>query len=307
MRHFLTMLIAFHWMAVFAILAAVSTLESEHGMLGALRFLGAVPLSDAHSSGGGPAVAGFLSFTFAVASLLFLWTLLTALWGDGMFGGQAEEVARRAFGSGIGLFSLLLIGGAVLPVSGLFLTSAVAVTALLASYLATSAERWAACVFGAGQFRPSRRGSRHGRGGRAQRLAHPLFRPDERRDRRGTLMKYIVAIWATPLLLFWGWFFLSLNDMNFGYIMLTRQVHDLVFQLYGDFLGVDPASIPAMVAQACIFDTGLIAAIWAFRRRRELAAWARAGWARYRDRDPAISTGAADDGYGLGAKSEPSV
>jgi Family of unknown function (DUF6105) len=120
-------------------------------------------------------------------------------------------------------------------------------------------------------------------------------------------MKYLVAIWATPLLLFWGWFFLSLNDVNFGYIMLTRQVHDLVFQLYGDFLGVDPASIPAMVAQACIFDTGLIAAIWAFRRRRELAAWARASWARYRDRHPAIRTIAAGDGYGLGAKSEPSV
>ena len=84
-------------------------------------------------------------------------------------------------------------------------------------------------------------------------------------------------------------------------------MHDLVFQLYGDVLGVDPATIPAMVAQACIFDTLLIAAIWAFRRRRELAAWARAGWARYLDRDPAISSGAADAGYDLGAKSEPSL
>ena len=113
MRHFLTMLIAFHWMAVFAMLAAVSTLESEHGMLAALRFLGAVPLSDAYSSGGGPLAAGFLSFAFAVASLLFLWTLLTALcWATACFGGQTEEVARRAFGCGVGVFSLLLIGGA---------------------------------------------------------------------------------------------------------------------------------------------------------------------------------------------------
>ena len=55
-------------------------------------------------------------------------------------------------------------------------------------------------------------------------------------------------------MLFWGWFFLSLNDMNFGYVMLTRQVHDLVFQLYGDMLGIDPAIIPAMVARACVFD-----------------------------------------------------
>jgi Family of unknown function (DUF6105) len=120
-------------------------------------------------------------------------------------------------------------------------------------------------------------------------------------------MKYLVAIWATPLLLFWGWFFLSLNDMNFGYIMLSRQVHDLVFQLYGEFLGVDPASIPGMVAQACIFDTALIAAIWAFRRRRGLMARARAGWARSLNRAPAMSAASADDGYDLGAKSEPSV
>ena len=71
-------------------------------------------------------------------------------------------------------------------------------------------------------------------------------------------MKYLFALWAAPLVLFWGWFFLSLNDINFGYVMLTRQVHDLVFQLYGDMLGIDPAIDPGMVAQACIFDTALI-------------------------------------------------
>ena len=40
-------------------------------------------------------------------------------------------------------------------------------------------------------------------------------------------------------------------------------------------LGVDPATIPALIAKACIFDTAMIVAIWAFRRRREIAAWAR--------------------------------
>ena len=119
-------------------------------------------------------------------------------------------------------------------------------------------------------------------------------------------MKYLLAVWLTPLLLFWGWFFLSLNDMNFGYVMLTRDVHDLVFQLYGEFLGVDPASIPAMVGHACLFDTALIVAIWAFRRRRELAAWGRIRWASYRDRASAIPA-AGGDAYDLGAKSEPSV
>ena len=57
-------------------------------------------------------------------------------------------------------------------------------------------------------------------------------------------MRYVFAAWALPLGIFWGWFFLSFYDINFGYVMLTRQVHDLVFQLYGKMLGIDPATIP---------------------------------------------------------------
>lgn len=94
-------------------------------------------------------------------------------------------------------------------------------------------------------------------------------------------MKYIFIAWATPLLLFWGWYFLSLNDMHFGYVMLSRGMHDLVFGLYGDILGIDPQVIPGLVAKACIVDTLLICAIWAFRRRRELAAWWRRSWTKY--------------------------
>jgi hypothetical protein len=86
-------------------------------------------------------------------------------------------------------------------------------------------------------------------------------------------MRYLIAAWVAPLGLFWGWYFLSLNDMNFGYIMLTRQVHDLFFQLYGDALGIEPSTIPLLVAKACILDTLLILAIWAFRRRKAIAAW----------------------------------
>lgn len=94
-------------------------------------------------------------------------------------------------------------------------------------------------------------------------------------------MKYVFIAWAAPLLLFWGWYFLSLNDMHFGYVMLSRAMHDLVFGLYGDILGVDPQIIPGLVARACIVDTLLIGAIWAFRRRRELGAWWRAIRTKY--------------------------
>ena len=94
-------------------------------------------------------------------------------------------------------------------------------------------------------------------------------------------MRWVFVAWAVPMGLFWGWFFLSYHDMNFGYVMLTRQIHDLFFQLYGDAIGIDPATIPPIVAKACIIDTALILAIWAFRRRRAIAGWVRHRRQRY--------------------------
>jgi hypothetical protein len=88
-------------------------------------------------------------------------------------------------------------------------------------------------------------------------------------------MRYLLAAWAAPLALFWGWYFLSLNDMNFGYVMLTRNMHDFVFDIYGQILGVDPGTIPGLVAKACLFDTFFIAALYAFRRRRGIRSWFR--------------------------------
>jgi hypothetical protein len=88
-------------------------------------------------------------------------------------------------------------------------------------------------------------------------------------------MRYLLAAWAAPLVLFWGWYFLSLNDMNFGYVMLTRNMHDFVFQIYGQILGIDPATIPGLVAEACVFDSLFVAALYAFRRRRGIRSWLR--------------------------------
>lgn len=94
-------------------------------------------------------------------------------------------------------------------------------------------------------------------------------------------MRYLIAAWFAPLALFWGWYFLSLNDMNFGYILLSRPLHDLVFQLYGETLGIDPTIIPGLIAKACVFDTLIVLAIWAFRRRRVIVGWFRAGRERW--------------------------
>lgn len=84
-------------------------------------------------------------------------------------------------------------------------------------------------------------------------------------------MRYIFGIWAAPLVLFWGWYFLSINDLNFGYWWMSVRFNLAIFDLYGEILGVDPATIPWMMGKAFFIDTLIILAIWAFRRRRQLA------------------------------------
>ncbi len=92
-------------------------------------------------------------------------------------------------------------------------------------------------------------------------------------------MRTILILWAAPVGLFWGWYFLSLNDISFGLVIFSRQVHDFVFDVYGQILGVDPAEIPGFAARACMFDAVLLTALYAFRRRRQIAAW----WRRRRN------------------------
>lgn len=89
-------------------------------------------------------------------------------------------------------------------------------------------------------------------------------------------MKWFLMLWAMPILLLGGWYGLSYYDQSFGIFMLTRQAHDLVFQVYGHVLGLPPQDIPGLVARAIVLDSILIFAIIAFRRRKRIAAWWRA-------------------------------
>lgn len=86
-------------------------------------------------------------------------------------------------------------------------------------------------------------------------------------------MRWVLIFWGVPMGLFWGWYYLSYNDINFGMLFMSRLFHDFAFRFYGDILGIDPEVIPAMVARACILDTALIFSILAFRRRREIVQW----------------------------------
>jgi hypothetical protein len=80
-------------------------------------------------------------------------------------------------------------------------------------------------------------------------------------------LRILLTLWFLPLVLFWGWYGLSANDISFGIHMLSRDVHDLVFQLYANMLGLDARDIPGLMAGACALDSGVILGIAAFRWR----------------------------------------
>lgn len=80
-------------------------------------------------------------------------------------------------------------------------------------------------------------------------------------------MRIFLTLWFVPLALFWGWYGLSANDTSFGVFLLTRQAHDMVFQIYANTLGVDPSVIPGMIAGACALDSLIVLAIAAFKWR----------------------------------------
>jgi hypothetical protein len=86
-------------------------------------------------------------------------------------------------------------------------------------------------------------------------------------------MKWFIILWAGPVALLGSWYGLSYYDMSFGFFMLTRQTHDLVFQVYGNILGIPPETIPPLVARAIAFDSLVVFAIIAFRKRKAIAAW----------------------------------
>ncbi|WJH39714.1 DUF6105 family protein [Aliirhizobium terrae] len=86
-------------------------------------------------------------------------------------------------------------------------------------------------------------------------------------------MKWFIILWAGPVALLGSWYGLSYYDMSFGFFMLTRQTHDLVFQVYGNILGIPPETIPPLVARAIAVDSLIVLAIIAFRKRKAIAAW----------------------------------
>lgn len=88
-------------------------------------------------------------------------------------------------------------------------------------------------------------------------------------------MRGFLLLWVLPISFLGGWYFLSLNDLHFGMHFFSRQMHDLVFTIYGNALGIAPETIPPLVAKAIVMDTGIVLLIVAYRRRKPIAAFLR--------------------------------
>lgn len=81
-------------------------------------------------------------------------------------------------------------------------------------------------------------------------------------------MKWFLILWAVPIALLGSWYSLSYYDISFGYRILSRELHDLVFVIYGNLLGVPAEDVPGMVLKAIMVDSVLVAGIVVIRYRR---------------------------------------
>ena len=81
-------------------------------------------------------------------------------------------------------------------------------------------------------------------------------------------MRILLTLWLAPVFLLTVWYGFSYYDMNFGTVILSRQLHDLVFELYGKILGVAPEAVPLMAVKAIAFDSLIVLAIIAYRMRK---------------------------------------
>lgn len=80
-------------------------------------------------------------------------------------------------------------------------------------------------------------------------------------------MRILLILWFVPVVLLGLWYGLSVNDWNFGTRLFSREMHDLVFGLYGRVLGMQPEALPPLLARAVALDSLVVFAIVAFRWR----------------------------------------
>ncbi len=81
-------------------------------------------------------------------------------------------------------------------------------------------------------------------------------------------MRILIILWAFPLIFFWGWYGLSYYDVNFGTVFISRHVHNVIFALYGQILGMPASEVPFALVKIFAFDSLFVFAFAAWRWRK---------------------------------------
>ncbi|WP_162652261.1 DUF6105 family protein [Lentilitoribacter sp. Alg239-R112] len=96
-------------------------------------------------------------------------------------------------------------------------------------------------------------------------MAHRLY--------KGSALKYLLIFWGVPVGAVAAWYYLSINDINFGLLMFSRVFNDAVFDIYGNILGMDAQAVRDLLIRTFVIDTLFIAAIIYFKPFRRIKEW----------------------------------
>jgi hypothetical protein len=135
MRQFLTLVIAVHWTAAFALLAGLAALDAETGSRAVLTYLGGaagLPADTIGSTG--------LSLAFALVATLFLWVFVAAALDRDRADHTTEEVTRMAVISGSLVVALIALTAFAGTTAAFFPGLAAVFAALLCSQMAIVSE-----------------------------------------------------------------------------------------------------------------------------------------------------------------------
>ena len=84
-------------------------------------------------------------------------------------------------------------------------------------------------------------------------------------------MRWFLRLWLVPVGLISLWYVLSFHD--FGFFVFSRLLHDEVFRIYGEMLGMEPQAIPPLVAKAILVDSMIVGGVVALAKRKSVIAW----------------------------------
>ena len=128
MKRILAFFVLAFWSAFFGVLAFIALTDDGGAAALVYRALDLGPWTARQTPIDSPFYVGALAFGVILAAVLFVWTLLSMLFEKADADGDADDLARLAFGVGTGMILVLMAAGAAIGV------------ALMVSYLAMRAE-----------------------------------------------------------------------------------------------------------------------------------------------------------------------